>query len=63
MNKKDDLLIQAYVVLADPKNLFPDRHTPYGQKLLCDLRDELVEITGLSAEEVQNFDFLENHDE
>ena len=57
MNKKDDLLIQAYVSLATPTNHYASRYTPQGQQLLCDLRDEIAEITGLTAEKVQNFTF------
>lgn len=52
MKTRNDLLIEAYVSLAHPDNQYKTRHTADGQKLLAELRDELVQITGISAEEV-----------
>lgn len=60
MKSINALLIEAYVSLAHPDNQYKSRHTADGQKLLADLRDEIVKITGINAEEVQNFDFLES---
>lgn len=56
-NCHDDLvaaLESAYTHLADNSNQWPERHTQYGQALLCRLRDAICKATGRDAQDVQD---------
>jgi hypothetical protein len=48
------LIQDAYIVLKNPANQWPGRHTSDGQGLLCCLRNHIAEATGKSIREVQD---------